>query len=134
MATITVGAKGHSTLVVAPEHLANQLKDPMLPPVLATPIMVLLMENAAFNAIRDSLEPGESALGTMVEIRHLAATPVGQRVTAEAEVTWVEGRRIGFSVSARDEVEEIGRGIHERIVVDLHRLTRRLASKSNPEK
>ena len=126
---IPVGAKGSFTLVVAPEHLANRFKDAMLPPVLATPIMVLVMENAALNAVRAYLEPGESALGTVVDVRHLAATPVGQHVTAEAEVTKVDGRRIVFAVTARDEVEEIGKGIHERMVVDLHRLTQRLDGK-----
>ena len=127
---IPVGAKGSFTLVVAPEHLANRFKDAMLPPVLATPIMVLVMENAALNAVRAYLEPGESALGTVVDIRHLAATPVGQHVTAEAEVTEVVGRRIVFAVTARDEVEEIGKGIHERMVVDLRRLTQRLDAKA----
>lgn len=131
MHALSPGAKGHFTLVVEPEHLAQRLKDPLLPPVLATPVMILMMENAAFNAIRDFLEPGESAVGTMIDIRHIAATPVGQRVTAEAEVTQVEGRRILFAVTARDEVEEIGTGIHERAVVDLERLAKRLAAKSN---
>jgi fluoroacetyl-CoA thioesterase len=130
MHAIPVGAKGSFTLVVAPEHLANRFKDAMLPPVLATPIMVLVMENAALNAVRAYLEPGESALGTVVDIRHLAATPVGQHVTAEAEVTEVDGRRIVFAVTARDEIEEIGKGIHERMVVDLRRLTQRLDAKS----
>ena len=130
MHEIPVGAKGSFTLVVAPEHLANRFKDAMLPPVLATPIMVLVMENAALNAVRAYLEPGESALGTVVDIRHLAATPVGLHVTAEAEVTEVDGRRIVFAVTARDEIEEIGKGIHERMVVDLRRLTQRLDAKS----
>jgi len=130
MHEIPVGAKGSFTLVVAPEHLANRFKDAMLPPVLATPIMVLVMENAALNAVRAYLEPGESALGTVVDVRHLAATPVGRHVTAEAEVTKVDGRRIVFAVTARDEIEEIGKGIHERMVVDLRRLTQRLDAKS----
>jgi fluoroacetyl-CoA thioesterase len=116
-------------LVVEPQHLANQFKDATLPPVLATPMMILIMENAALNAIRNYLEPGESAVGTAVDVRHVAATPAGQRVTAEAEVTWVEGRRIAFAVTARDEVEEIGKGIHERVVVDLRRLAQRLTAK-----
>jgi fluoroacetyl-CoA thioesterase len=133
MHAIPLGAKGAFTLVVTPEHLANRFKDAILPPVLATPLMILAMENAALNAIRDYLEPGETALGTVVDIRHLAATPVGQRVTAEAEVTQMEDRRIVFAVTARDEVEEIGRGIHERMVVDLRRLTKRLDAKSNPQ-
>jgi fluoroacetyl-CoA thioesterase len=133
MQTIPLGAKGAFTLVVTPEHLANRFKDAILPPVLATPLMILAMENAALNAIRDYLEPGETALGTVVDIRHIAATPVGQRVTAEAEVTRVEDRRIVFAVTARDDVEEIGSGTHERMVVDLRRLTRRLVAKSHPQ-
>lgn len=131
MRTIPLGAKGNFTLVIEPHHLAQRIKDPLLPPVLATPVMILMMENAAFNAIRDFLEPSESAVGTAVNIGHIAATPVGQRVTAEAEVTRVEGRRIFFAVTARDEVEEIGAGIHERAVIDLERLAKRLAAKSN---
>jgi fluoroacetyl-CoA thioesterase len=132
MHAIPLGAKGAFTLVVTPEHLANRFKDAILPPVLATPLMILAMENAALNAIRNYLEPGETALGTAVDIRHIAATPVGQRVTAEAEVTRVEDRRIVFAVTARDDVEEIGKGNHERMVVDLRRLTQRLDAKSNP--
>jgi fluoroacetyl-CoA thioesterase len=139
-----------------PAHLANQFKDAMLPQVFATPMMITAMENAALNAIRGYLDPGESAVGTAVDIRHLAATPAGQQVTAEAEVTAVEirhiaatpvghevtahaevtavdGRRIAFNVSARDETEEIGRGTHERMVVDMRRLDERLAAKSKPK-
>lgn len=130
MRAIKLGAKGSFTLIVLPEHLANRFKDAMLPPVFATPMMVLAMENAALNAIRDYLEPGESAVGTVVDIRHLAATPAGQRVTAEAEVTGVEGRRIIFAVIAHDETEEIGRGTHERMVVDLRRMAQRLDAKA----
>jgi fluoroacetyl-CoA thioesterase len=131
MHAIPPGAKGSFTLVVAPEHLANRFKDATLPPVLATPIMVMAMENAALNAVRAYLAPGESALGTVVDIRHLAATPVGQQVTADAEVIEVDGRRIVFAVTARDEVEEIGRGTHERMVIDLGRLTKRLVAKGS---
>jgi len=129
MRTIPVGAKGIYTLRVAPAHLANQFKDAALPPVFATPMMVTAMENAALNAVREFLDPGESAVGTAVNIRHLAATPAGHRVTAEAVVTKVDGRRIEFNVSARDETEEIGNGTHERMVVDLARLAQRLDAK-----
>jgi len=132
MRPIPVGATGSFTLMVAPEHLANRFKDPTLPPVLATPVMILFMENAALNAIREFLEPGESAVGTAINVHHLAATPVGHRVIAEAEVTKVVGRRIEFKVSARDETEEIGRGTHERMAVDLRRLEQRLAAKRKP--
>lgn len=129
MRPIPVGARGTYTLRVTPAHLANQFKDAALPKVFATPMMVTAMENAALNAVRDYLEPGESAVGTVVNVRHLAATPAGHRVTAEAEVTRVDGRRIEFTVSARDEIEEIGNGTHERMVVDMARIDKRLASK-----
>jgi fluoroacetyl-CoA thioesterase len=87
------------------------------------------MENAALNAVRQYLDPGESVVGTAVDVRHLAATPVGQHIVAEAEVTKVDGRRIEFKVSARDETEEIGNGTHERMVVDRARLDQRLKAK-----
>ena len=129
MRPIPLGAKGTFTLRVMPAHLANQFKDAMLPQVFATPMMIMAMENAALNAIRGYLDAGESAVGTSVDVRHLAATPVGHDVTAEAEVTGVDGRRVAFKVSARDETEEIGRGTHERMVVDMRRLDQRLAAK-----
>ncbi|MBN9051163.1 MAG: thioesterase family protein [Rhizobiales bacterium] len=130
MRTIPVGAKGTYSLKVTPAHLANQFKDSMLPPVFATPMMITAMENAALNAIKAYLEPGESAVGTAVDIRHLAATPVGHQVTAEAEVTKVDGRRVFFTVTARDETEEIGNGTHERMVVDVARIRSKLDAKA----
>jgi fluoroacetyl-CoA thioesterase len=130
MRTIPVGAKGTYTLKVAPPHLASQFKDAALPPVFATPMMVTVMENAALNAVRDYLDAGESAVGTVVNVRHLAATPAGQTVTAEAVVTKVDGRRIWFDVIARDEIETIGDGTHERMVVDLKRVAAKLATKA----
>jgi predicted thioesterase len=132
MRPIPIGAKGTYTLRVMPVHLANQFKDATLPQVFATPWMVTMMENAALNAIRDYLDPGESAVGTAVDIKHLAATPVGHQVTATAEVTKVDGRQVEFNVSARDQMEEIGSGTHERMVVDIARLNRKLASKAPP--
>jgi fluoroacetyl-CoA thioesterase len=130
MRPIPVGAKGTYTMRVMPAQLANQFKDAILPQVFATPWMVTIMENAALNAIRDYLEPGESAVGTAVNIRHVAGTPVGHQVTATAEVMKVDGRRIEFSVSARDEVEEIGAGTHERMLVDMARVNKKLAAKA----
>jgi fluoroacetyl-CoA thioesterase len=133
MRPIPVGAKGSYTLRVTPAHLANQFKDAALPQVFATPMMVTAMENAALNAVRGYLDPGESAVGTEVNIRHLAATPVGHQVTADAVVTKVDGRRIEFNVSARDEVEEIGNGTHARMVVDMTRLNQRLNAKARSQ-
>jgi fluoroacetyl-CoA thioesterase len=125
-----MGTKGTFTLHVLPEHLANQFKDAMLPPVLATPVMILTMENAALNAIRSFLDSGETAVGTAIDVQHLAATPAGHDVRAEAEVIKVEGKRIEFKVSASDEIEEIGRGIHQRMVINLRSFNERLANKS----
>jgi fluoroacetyl-CoA thioesterase len=129
MKSIPIGAAGSYSLVVAPEHLASRFKDATLPPVLATPIMIMVMENAALNAIKPYLDSGESALGTRVDVRHLAATPAGRRVTGEAKVTGVDGRRIEFSVRAADGNEEIGIGTHERVVIELTRLSARMKSK-----
>ena len=129
MKQIPVGANGRFELLVRPEHLANQFKDTALPPVLATPVMIMVMENAALNAIKPYLDAGESALGTRVDVRHLAATPAGRRVTGEAEVTKVAGRRIEFRIRATDGTEEIGIGTHERMLIDLERFSERMKAK-----
>jgi len=130
MRQIPPGTKGTFTLRVLPEHLANQFKDAMLPQVLATPVMILIMENAALAAIKPYLDQGESAVGTAINVRHLAATPVGHDVRAEAEVIKVDGKRLEFKVSASDGMEEIGSGTHERVVIDLRSFNERLAKKS----
>jgi fluoroacetyl-CoA thioesterase len=129
MRQIPLGTKGTFTLRVLSEHLASQFKDAMLPQVLATPVMILAMENAALNAIRPFLEQGESAVGTEIAVRHLAATPVGHTIRAETEVIKAAGKRIEFKVSACDEIEEIGNGTHQRAVITLQSFNERLASK-----
>jgi len=129
MQSIPVGAQGSFSLVVTPDLLANRFKDATLPPILATPVMIMIMENAALNAIKPFLDAGESALGTRVDVRHLAATPAGRRVTGEAEVTRVDGRRIEFRIQATDETEEIGVGTHERMVIDLAKFSERMKAK-----
>jgi fluoroacetyl-CoA thioesterase len=91
--------------------------------------MIMIMENAALNAIKPFLDAGESALGTRVDVRHLAATPAGRRVTGEAKVTNVDGRRIEFSIRATDGSEEIGVGTHARMVIQLARLSERMKAK-----
>jgi fluoroacetyl-CoA thioesterase len=129
MQSIPVGATGSFSLVVMPEHLASRFKDVTLPPVLATPVMIMVMENAALNAIKPYLDAGEGALGTHVDVRHLAATPVGRRVIGEAKVTKVDGRHIEFSIRAVDGNEEIGVGTHERVVIQLSKLSERMKVK-----
>ena len=129
MRTVPIGAQGFFAMVVSPEHLANRFKDATLPAVLATPVMIMAMENAALNAIKPYFEAGESAVGTSVDVKHLAATPEGRRIVAFAEVTGVAGRQLEFRVSARDGAEEIGRGTHGRVVIDMARFAEHLAAK-----
>ena len=129
MKKIPVGARGAYTLRVEPRHLANSFKDSVLPPVFSTPYLVLIMENAALNAIKQYLEPGESAVGTHVDVRHLVATPVGREVTGHAEVIGTEGRRIDFRIWATDGVEDIGTGTHERTAVSVTRIIEKMAAK-----
>ena len=129
MRAIPTGAKGSFTMVVTSEHLANRFKDATLPAVLSTPVMIMAMENAALEAIKPYFEEGESAVGTRVDVSHLAATPIGRRIVAYAEVTGTSGRHIEFRVQAMDGTEEIGRGTHGRVVIDFARFTERLAAK-----
>ncbi len=129
MASIPIGAAGSFTLVVTAEHLANRFKDATLPPVLATPVMIMAMENAALNALKPFLGAGESAVGTRIDVLHLAPTPVGRQIVAAAQVTKVEGRRIEFKIEATDGVAAIGTGTHERMLIDMVRFIERLNRK-----
>jgi len=132
MKPIPTAARGSYSLHVASRHLANTFKDSILPPVFSTPYLILIMENAALNAIKEYLEADESAVGTRVDVRHFIATPVGRDVAGHAEVTGTEGRRIFFRVWAMDGAEEIGAGIHERTVVTISRIIERMAEKYGP--
>jgi fluoroacetyl-CoA thioesterase len=116
MRTIPIGATGTFTLAVPPEQLASRSKDAALPDDLATPVLVMVIANAALAALEPYLEPRETAVGTGVDLRHLA--PVGMRLIGEASVTRVEGQRVEFRVSVADEFGQIGAGSHERLVVD----------------
>jgi len=129
MQTMPLGTKGSFSLVVLPEHLASRFKDAMLPPILATPVMIMVMENAALNAMKPYLDAGETALGTRVDVRHLSATPAGRRVTGEAVVTEIDGRRIEFTICAMDGAEVIGEGTHERVIINLARFSEQLKAK-----
>ena len=130
MLAIPPGTQGSCSMVVGDEHLANRFKDATLPEVLATPVMIMAMENAALNAIKPYFEAGETAVGTRVDVSHVAATPMGRRVVAHAQVGEVIGRRIKFLVHAMEGDVEIGRGIHERAVIDLATFSKQLATKA----
>jgi predicted thioesterase len=95
----------------------------------ATPALVLLMENAAFNATGERLPAGQTSVGIEINIRHLAATPIGMAVRARAELTQVQGRILTFHVEAWDDVEKIGEGMHVRSVVELAGFDKRMSEK-----
>jgi fluoroacetyl-CoA thioesterase len=122
------GLSGSATLVVGEEHTAPRVGSGRVH-VLATPVMINLIEAAALEAIERLLPPGHQSLGTLLNVRHIAATPVGMRVTARAEVAGVEGRTVRFRVEARDERELIGDGTHERVVVNVAKFDQRVQRK-----
>ena len=97
--------------------------------VLATPRMIALMEEAAYKCIGAELESGSTSVGTLMDVKHLSATPVGMDVTAIAEVTGIEGRKVTFKVEAYDGVGMIGEGIHERFIVFEERFVAKTYSK-----
>lgn len=128
MKEIPVGTTGRRRLLVTPETAIDFLGDDRAR-VLSTPHMIAWMEWAAREAILPYLDQNEDSVGTAVEIRHLAPTPVGMSVEFAATVEEVHGRRVRFRVEARDEKELVGEGHHERFVVDIPRLVASLAAK-----
>ena len=124
------GSIGRHEIIVAHEHTAPHVGSGKVE-VLATPVLVNLMEAAALNAAERFLPAGHQSLGTRLDIRHIAATPVGMKVVATAEVIRVEGRLITFRVEAHDEKELIGDGMHDRVVVNVARFDQRVQDKLN---
>jgi fluoroacetyl-CoA thioesterase len=128
MDALKPGLRGRAELVVGEEHTAPRIGSGRVH-VLATPVMINLIEAAALEAIERHLPPGYQSLGTLLNVRHVAATPVGMRVSARAEVVAVEGRTIRFRVEARDERELIGDGTHERVVINVAKFDERVQRK-----
>ena len=122
------GMLGTSELVVAEQHTAPHVGSGQVH-VLATPVMVNLMEAAALAAAERYLPPGHQSLGTHLDVRHIAATPVGMRAHARAELIAIEGRKLNFRVEAWDERELIGDGTHVRVVVNVARFDERVRAK-----
>lgn len=129
MQTLVPGLTGQRSLIVEERHTAGHLGSGGAP-VYATPMMVLAMEEAALGAVDPLLEPGQATVGYSLDIKHLAATPIGMRVTATATLLSIDGKMLTFHVEARDERELIGEGTHIRAVIDLERFKARLATKS----
>lgn len=125
---IEPGLKGSAELVVGAEHTAPRIGSGKVH-VLATPVMINLIEAAALAAMEHLLPEGYQSLGTHLDVRHIAATPVGMRVTALAEVMKVEGRAVSFRVEARDEKDLIGDGTHERVIVNVAKFDQRVQRK-----
>jgi fluoroacetyl-CoA thioesterase len=122
------GLKAEAELVVGDEHTALRVGSGRVH-VYATPLMIALMEGAAVAAVEEALAPGQQTVGVRIDVRHLAATPVGMRVRAEAELIGIDGRTLTFRVSAADEKEPIGEGVHLRMIVDAERFDARLQAK-----
>ena len=125
---IPLGTTGSKAITVGDEHTAPFVGSGRVR-VLATPVMINLFEAAALAAVEHLLPEGHQSLGTHLDISHIAATPVGMDVTAVAEVIGVEGRVVKFKVSAKDERDLIGEGVHDRVVVNVAKFDLRVQEK-----
>ncbi len=123
------GLTGHAELVVGTNDTAPRIGSGRVA-VLATPVMIGVIEAAALDAVEHLLADGKQSLGTHLDVSHLAATPVGMRLTASAELVAVEGRQLTFKVRAEDETDLVSEGRHTRVVVDVARFDARLREKA----
>lgn len=127
--TLKVGDTFESRLIVKEEHTAAAFGSGAIM-VFSTPMMIGLMENAALKCAELGLEDGFSTVGIEVNVRHLAATPVGQEVVATAELVHIDGKKLTFKVLAKDQVEIIGEGTHERFVIEVDKFLKRVENKN----
>jgi len=130
MSALEPGMMYEESLVVEEQHTAAHLGSGGVR-VLATPVMVALMEAAARSLVDPHLEQGYMSVGTTLDIKHLAATPLGMRVTARAELVSVDKRRLNFKVEAYDEQEKVGEGTHTRAIINLKWFWDKLETKTN---
>jgi len=133
LSQIKPGLTGTIAITVAHEHTAPFVGSGRIE-VLATPVMINLFEAAALAAVEHLLPAGHQSLGIHLDVSHTAATPIGLRVTATAEVVRLEGRTITFKVAARDDFEQIGGGTHQRVVVSVERFDERVRRKVRAER
>jgi len=122
------GMTGELAFVVEPQH-AIEFADDAMPPVLATPILIGLMERTARQTLAPLLEANERSVGVEIDLRHLAPSPVGAKVTVTTRVIRAEDREVTFQVEARDEQEMIARGLHKRAIIRVEGFARRVAAK-----
>jgi predicted thioesterase len=126
-----MGTMGEFSFVVGPEHTITFATDGM-PAVLSTPNLIGIFERTAREAITPFLDADERSVGVEIEVRHLAPTPLGARVTVTARVIHTEGRLVDYQIEARDEHELIARGVHKRAVIRVEQFARRVRRKAGP--
>ena len=124
------GICGVQTIVVTEQQTAKHLGSGELA-VFATPCMIALMENTAYKSVQPCLEPGQGTVGTLLNVKHLAATPVGMEVRCETRLIEIDRKRLVFEVKAFDACGLIGEGVHERFIVDNQRFMQKAESKLN---
>jgi len=126
------GLKGVAQTVVNEENSAERFAKPMVP-AFATPMLVSLMDLAAINSVKDHVPEGYISVATKISITHLAATPLGMTVTAEATLIDIFQNRLTFKVTAFDEMEKIGEGTVERYIIDLEKFTKEMLARKKPQ-
>ena len=126
---IEAGIKGHKEQIVTPEMSAARVSSGLVD-VFATPMLVALVEQTCYESVLSHLDEGQGTVGTLVNVSHLSATPIGKRVWCDSELTEVDRRRLVFNVKAYDEVGLIGEGTHERFVIDTAKFMDKLKAKS----
>lgn len=128
--SLTLGLQGRAETVVTEHNTASAVGSGLVP-VFATPYMIALMENAAVNAVTPHLEEGQGTVGTHLDVSHDAATPVGMKVWAECRLKEIDGKRLVFDVAAFDEAGPIGKGTHERFIINTEKFLAKCEAKKN---
>jgi fluoroacetyl-CoA thioesterase len=129
MSELIPGLNAEATMTVSGADTASRWGSGLVP-VFSTPALVGLMEGAAVKALSGQLEPGQTTVGTRIDVRHLAATPVRMQVRARAELVAVDGRKLTFKIQAWDETELIGEADHERFIVDQIKFVNKVEAKT----
>ncbi len=125
---LQVGLKGKKTVVVTTENTAERMLSGLLP-VYATPSLIAFMEYTCSETVRPFLDAGMSTVGTLVNIKHTSASPVGSTITCECELAQIDGRKLIFNVIAHDDFGPVGEGVHERFVINNDKFMSKVAEK-----
>ena len=126
------GMKGVSQMLVGPDNMAEKFTKPM-PPSFATPMLISLMDNAAIESVKKKLPAGYITVGSSITVKHIAPTPEGMTITAQAELKDIFQNRLIFEVTAYDEIEKVGEGEVERYIIDLERFSDKILEKKKRE-